>query len=98
MAEVVTVHGKVKVQGQERQLPVLEKRSTHLDDFKKKVDEFIAAEQTRLEVERNFLKMVQKSQGLSVTTRRSQSMNEIKALAVVTQVKLGDFLSDKGIE
>jgi len=97
MADKLTIHGAVKVAAQERQIPTLEKRKVALEDFKAKVDEFIAAEQVRLEVERNFLLMVQKSQGLSVTTRRSQNMNEVKALAVVTQIKLGDFLSDKGI-
>ncbi len=78
---------------EDRKIAVLDKRDTDLADFQKKVDEFIAVEQDRLEVERNFLLMIQKNQGLSVTTRRSQNMNEIKTLAVVTQIKLGDFLS-----
>jgi vacuolar-type H+-ATPase subunit I/STV1 len=97
MADILTVHGEpTKLKHEDRQLPTLDKRLESLEAFRTKVDEFIEKEQTRLEIERNFLRMVQKNQGLMVADRRSQNMNEIKTLAVITQVKLGDFLSDKG--
>ena len=98
MAEDTFLNPKPQVSGKDRRVATLAKRLTDLEAFKKTVDEFIEAEKQRLEVERSFLQLAQKSQGLDFVMRRSVNMNAIKSLAVVTQVKLGDFLSDKGFE